>query len=515
MSKGEMDSKKLSAAGLDAKQIQLHQRRLQKALAKTVQTTFPILDTCRPDNGGILGQDFARAFKPAAPAKNFLAFIPAAGAASRYFSPLYGLRQALIEEDRAALAKEIEALCKQGATQWALPAPLPTLLQNPSACINISSEAMQVLVSAIDAPKALQPCNKEGQTYLQLKAIEHNALRGLCGQVFVVPPERTESFRHDLQSIKHSVATGFLEQGPALSTIRFKGDASPYEMADGSYSVVPAGHGTLIRLFSDAKKQFSAAEALFIRNIDNVSGLDADIQKATDEFLRLYTWLAQEFKKIRSELRTHSLQQADIAAQSLAQAAQSLVKSQGAQKFIESDAETKNLRTVLTILLQLDPLKLTEQLAQNNATDVFRTLFDRPLNLLGQVPNTQRDVGGTPVFVTTPHGVQKVCLELPHASTEDVKKFLADPIKATHFNPVFVAAELVTDPQMYETEDNPFWIMAAKSFQGEAVYYHETVLYELLGNNFLANALFVEVPRNVFHPHKTLNDTRDRSFSTH
>lgn len=502
----ELDTKKLAAAHLDAKQIQLHQRRLQRALTKSVQTTFNILDTCRPDNGGILVQNFALNEKPAQAAKTFLAFVPAAGAASRYFSPLHSLRQALVEEDRHELAKELEALRTQGASRWALPAPLPQLLQDLSACADITAETMKKLVAAIDAPKALQPCNAEGHTYLQLKNIEHGGISALCGQAFIVPPGRVASFRADIEKTKQTVPTAFLEQGPALSTIRFKGNGSPFETEDGQYSVVPAGHGTLIRLFADAKKQFPEAEALFIRNIDNVSGLDADIQQATDEFLRLYTWLATTFKSVRAALHKGDLVAAEAAASALACACTQPASS-AARNFVAQDAKTKNLRTVLAVLLQLDTKGLEHRFANEETLNVMRQLFDRPLNLLGQVPNTQKDVGGTPAFVDTPYGVQKVCLELPHASSSDVKKFLADPVKATHFNPVFAAAELVTDPQIYETEDNPFWIMAAKTFQGEAVYYHETVLYELLGNNYLANALFVEVPRNVFHPHKTLMDT--------
>ncbi len=507
MSAGELDTKKVAAAHLDAKQIQLHQRRLQRALAKTVQTTFKILDTCRPDNGGILGQDFAREKKPAQPAHYFLAFIPAAGAASRYFSPLHGLHQALVEQDRSELAKELEALRSQGAERWALPAPLPRLLENPTFSAEMSREAMADLVSAIDAPKALQPCTSKGQTYLQIKSLEHGTIRGLCGQAFVVPPGKAAAFRANLEATKKTIPAAFLEQGPALSTIRFKGDASPFETESGQYSVVPAGHGTLIRLFADAKKQFPEAEALFIRNIDNVSGEDASIQKATDEFLRLFTWLATEFKHIRGALHQNNLEQAESAASALANASNSLVISSLARDFARRDTKTKNIRTVLAVLLQLDPNVLEKRFAQEDPLSVMRQLFNRPLNLLGQVPNTQKDVGGTPVFVDTPHGTQKVCLELPHASADDVKKFLADPAKATHFNPVFVAAELVTDPHVYETEDNPFWIMAAKTYQGEPAYYHETVLYELLGNNYLANALFVEVPRDVFHPHKSLSDT--------
>src|SRR5690606_15136978 len=66
------------------------------------------------------------------------------------------------------------------------------------------------------------------------------------------------------------------------------------------------------------------------------------------------------------------------------------------------------------------------------------SLYQRPLNILGQVPNISHDVGGTPCFVEHAGRSIKICLEVPHASESDKQQFLANPAKATHFNPVFV-----------------------------------------------------------------------------
>ena len=133
------------------------------------------------------------------------------------------------------------------------------------------------------------------------------------------------------------------------------------------------------------------------------------------------------------------------------------------------------------------------------------------MNTLGQVPNSGKDVGGTPAFVTVDDIEQKLCVEVPHVSKDDFQTYLADPKKATHFNPVFVAAEIPESSSSYPMEA-PLWLMAEKKFQNQTVYYHETVLYELLGNNSLANAVFVEVPRSVFNPHKSLKDNTIRSL---
>ena len=56
--------------------------------------------------------------------------------------------------------------------------------------------------------------------------------------------------------------------------------------------------------------------------------------------------------------------------------------------------------------------------------------------------------------------------------------------------------------------------MAEKTYRGQAVVYYETVLYELIGHSDFANTVFVEVPRQVFHPHKTLRDALDRTLAS-
>jgi hypothetical protein len=87
-----------------------------------------------------------------------------------------------------------------------------------------------------------------------------------------------------------------------------------------------------------------------------------------------------------------------------------------------------------------------------------------------------------------------------------------DPKKATHFNPVFVAAELPSDEMINQMENNPFWLISKKTWKGQDVYYQESILYELLGSSQFTNVIFVEVPRLLFNPHKTLFDAQNKQF---
>ncbi len=149
---------------------------------------------------------------------------------------------------------------------------------------------------------------------------------------------------------------------------------------------------------------------------------------------------------------------------------------------------------------------------ENPNIDALIKLYSRPVNTLGQVPNTGKDVGGTPCFVAIDRKKVKICVELPHASDSDKKRFFTNPEKATHFNPVFAAAEITTNPDFYHDQNNDFWLMAEKMYRGLPVIYYETVLYELIGNSALANATFVEVPRTVFNPHKSMTDAAAASI---
>ncbi len=81
---------------LDAHDIQIHQQRISEGVKNRDDLFIPIEDTCRIDNGGILPPQYLHQIHRNK-AQGFVAFVPAAGAASRYFKPLMDLRLALEE----------------------------------------------------------------------------------------------------------------------------------------------------------------------------------------------------------------------------------------------------------------------------------------------------------------------------------------------------------------------------------------------------------------------------------
>lgn len=515
----QLDQIQLSpgASGIDHELISHQRNVVLQALSQGKRPQFKILDTCRFDNGGLLTIDDLQSNLLPSPGRGVVAFVPAAGAASRYAAPLAPLVRALEQKDLEGVRRCLDELAAQGATAWPLPASSKMLLADRASLTKLNDSVCASVINELSLPKALMPCVEEGVSFLQLKDIEHQHLRGLEAQVFVAPAGMSETFAsayrwpHAESCDQTPLPTGFVEQGPRLSTIRMRRDGSPLLEPDGSVSIVPAGHGALAGLFHEVRATAPAATTLFIRNIDNVIGTLPKAQGVVEAFLSAHRHVLTVFNSIRIGLAHGALDQAAEAAASLLlpQRTRSFTQSRHLEilRFLEH-IPSPELRSLWDVLLTV----VHAPIPHSSDMDTLRQLYDRPVNLLGQVPNTGNDVGGTPCFVETKQGCIKLCLEVPHASEIDKREFLANPSRATHFNPVFVAAEIPADSAYYAHSNREFWLLSEKTYRGEPVVYYETVLYELLGNSSLANVIFVEVSRDVFNPHKVLADAANRSI---
>ena len=211
-------------SGLDARILQEHRRRLRQALLEKKPEYLPVTDTCRPDNQGILTGDWCGRSTDATPA-GFVAFVPAAGASSRYFAPLAALRRALEKGPGPDLQQALKELRENGAADMALPGPLRSLVEHPDEGSRLSQDACDRLLQAIDQPKALYPCTLEGSTFLGLKTAEHKAMGGLSGQIFVIPEGAEGRFRQVAELAPDPAGleppAALLEQGRKLLTLRF------------------------------------------------------------------------------------------------------------------------------------------------------------------------------------------------------------------------------------------------------------------------------------------------------
>ncbi len=482
--------KALQESGLSPEVVDRHRQNITSFLAQSEGRFFPISDTCRLENGGVLSL-------PEDPGEQsdikMVAFVPAAGASTRYVAPLADLLSALGSGSRQGCSAALKTLRAGGFTESPLPRSLRNLfLAEEQGRFEDFARLAAEVVRDLSAPKALYPAVHSGETFLELKRYEHQKTLGLFGEVYITPPNQSETFREVSERVASPIPTRFYEQGLELSTVRFDRDGQYVLDENSRPSFVPNGHGALIRLFSRVEKDFPGVNGVFIRNIDNVSGTSEVVRLATARFLNTYKSSLLKLKDLRAAVKASNSRIVEGRAQDL-------LKFWG----LKPSSSTDSLTTLMMHLFHTSP----------SSTGDIQDLLDRPFVLMGQVPNTGRDVGGSCVFATVDGIKQKICLELPHASTTDKQNFLENPQKATHFNPVFVAAELPQDDIIDRMENNPFWLISKKTWKGKDVYYQESILYELLGSSQFTNVIFVEVPRQVFNPHKTLLDAKNKQFT--
>lgn len=491
----------LDEKGMCTRIIDLHQARIQDWLRaqKSGQDFLPIsvIDTLRLDNGGMLALGDLPADDADSSKKDYIAFIPAAGASSRYYK---ALRKDLAGQVPAGYGDDLKAL--------ALPEQVAQFL---AGTISYSE-----LEAALDRPKALQPCTVDGSTFIEAKLRELDRLGSIGRCIFVVPHNKIPDFERSLSASAYQNAkpVQFLEQGPSLSTVRFKMDGQPYLDDDGKASIVPGGHGTLKNLFKDVKESYPDSKGVLIANIDNVIGTSPEVIASAEHFLAAHRYVLSRVQVIRNHLSAKDYEKANEVAGKLCQMIKPLPWERSILSAMAVDVAYASLMECLVrgFHLSLDSFAAAKD-AEGSVPKAIAFLYDRPVNFLGQVRAKGGEVGGTAVRAQTPIGQLSLCLELPHFSSEDHQSFLKDPAKASHFNPVFVAAEIVDPDIHYPDSQNPFWLIAKKTFKGVEVIYHETILYEILGNSHFSNVVFPEIPRTLFNPHKSYRDTADRKRS--
>lgn len=476
--------------GLDPHRVALHHRRIVKQLQaeQDATATFPLVRACRRDNGRIFPLEALPAAPTTAePAATVVAMVLAAGASTRYFQSYPDLHAAQPER----LHAEARRLVGSGvALLPALRDVLQKVLQEESP----SLETRHQLHTLLALPKALQACEPNGTTFLAHKLQSHTTFSFLLGQTVVIPPDFGTIFQQRV-SVEALPPILWETQEADLSTLRFDlATGEPVRDAAGALSLVPAGHGVLLEKFTAIRTQFPDVKAVWIHNIDNTGTGDRAVASS---FIQFHETLRKEMEQIREYMRREQLAIAGSVADRLV--AQFLVRDLSVQEqaFVaERIPAERSLWRLLILLFQM-PLSLA-------GAPSLLFLLERPVNVLGVVRNLGIDAGGAPVVVQTQQGEVALCLELPHVA-EASRAIFSDPQQVTHFNPVYLCAECV-DPAVYQGE-HPYWLLARKKWQGQTVGYHETLLSELVGNTELANALFVEVPRRVFQPHKGIEDT--------
>ncbi len=478
--------------GLDPDEVALHHRRL----TKEKQPVFPIIDTCRRDNGGILPLDelLYLTDDSARVLQSFVSLVLAAGAASRFLRPLAKLEKLIKKGDYRVARVELQRLQDAGATRLPLFYSVRELIKSGARVDDDAlDEERSSSLGLFPFPKAFHPCVLEDYSFFAVKIVEHRAIGELAKQVYIIPERSMRLFRSRSSAHRALQDMLFYEQKGDMCTVRLLPNGDPYRDDNNCLSVVPAGHGVLTRLFSSIKAQ-TGAHSAFVRNIDNVMGGEEQSLEVCRSFMRLHHFVITHVQKIRTALRRGRLPTAEKSACAII------------ISVLRRKPPTSPLWCVLKELFHTARPPADSEGDRRNLLNFYA----RPVNTLGQVLNNGKDMGGIPVFATWRGRRLKLCLEIPHMREEDIRNFARHPERATHFNPVFAACELDAH---YDTHHSPFWLAAHKTFAGQEVMYHETLFSEIVGNSLHCNTLFVEVPRCIFNPHKCITAAKDRRIA--
>lgn len=428
-------------------------------------------------------------------------FTPMSGAASRMFAfidrYLTGQSQA---GDDAKVQQILDALDqRKPGPRLAFEHELDTVLRRSGAGLQERIEAGDgpAVIAAIVAadglnyaalPKALIPFHRDVNG-LPLTALhEHlrEALRYAGGRLHLsISPQHQDLFHDALQKIVAlepslaAVQVAFSTQAPSTDSVAI--DAHTQSLVrddDGQLVFFPAGHGALLKNVQDLK------QAAVLRNVDNLPSRAAD-QQQVRRYHRALAVLLDDFNKQRQQLQNKLQSQTEPLAKTIAEVKQGIaaLRAQGfgilldAQHFDQAGPEEKAV--------------------------LLRTALDRPVKIVGVVPN-QGEPGGGPFVVDK---------QPPFVSIVEKDEIALEqrPLMAAgaFFNPV----DLVIDPrdahgqtlQLADFRDPERAFIVTKPYAGRDIRRLE---HPGLWNGAMDGwtSLFVIMPIETFAPVKELVD---------
>lgn len=480
-----LDPKTISQLGLPLEIVSTHLEVVRAHLKRGHSFYFELNSACVESNFGVIPLKSCHITEPN---HRLISchFIPAGGASSRYLGCLTNLWTFAdhFETSKVEVEKILDELKpKLLKVSERLPKNIALLLSTSLHQLN-TTVFFEALAES-ESPKALLPFSK-GFTFLQTQLNFSNFLNRFSFIHFICPNGKIEVFQ---QAISHNQSQVVLsEQGNSLSTIRFDSQASPI-LLEGIPVVAPAGHGMLSKYLSKKSAQVFDRDFdySFIQNIDNILNYDSHAVAELNDFLNLYESLLNIMREIRRALQISDFETANKHAEQFL-------------GMLGLSGKTPSSSPVYFLIEKVLHCP-TSTIHSKNILE----LFNKPFNILGQVPNTENNVGGLPLFIKQDGVVCKVCVEGPHISPED-SKFLKESKSAQFFNPVLVCAESSFDENYYLNNGKDLAIVAEKNFRGQKSYHCEYVLYELLGNSSLANVIFIGVSSNLFKPNKSILD---------
>lgn len=429
-------------------------------------------------------------------------FVPASGAASRMFRDFYPLlnkqettpsddltetqKQFFESIDAFAFYNDLNESCLRynwtSASRLVSSGKYVTLLQN------------LLTPSGLDyahLPKGLIPFHRYNDGYIRTAALEHLAEGALIAKQidgtvklhFTIPSSQKDAFighvdRHkedleDLYGVQYDIS--YSEQSPSTDTLSLDSDGNLLRDANGTLILRPGGHGALLQNLMALD-----SDVVLIKNIDNVS----------PDFLKgntiTYTKLLGGILLAVQEKTFSYLHRIDGGRISRSMTEEML-------SFLKE-----------VFCIELSPNDLV---GEKETSERIYAKLHRPIRVCAMVHN-DGEPGGGPFIVKEAGGTTS--LQILEGSEfgedEESQKIFSS---GEYFNPVLLACSFVDyKGNRFNLRDyvNPkMYFLTRKNYEGKEI---TSLEYPGLWNGSMDrwNTIFVEVPKDLFTPVKSVMD---------
>jgi hypothetical protein len=390
-------------------------------------------------------------------------FIPASGSGSRMFADLTEFVQS------GECTPQIEAFFK-----WLPTSPifleLPVVVREKYNKLEYKYLAEYLIhddgMGYLNRPKGLVPFHRiEGRHVNPFQDQYRQAMEilGELGKVHFTVQEGVERVVRESLRVEigkeYQNHVSFSYQDPTTDAYCFDGNENPIEQ-NGKILRRPAGHGALLQNLNQIE-----SDLIFVKNIDNVQH-----SHKSDINTKVWKYCAGLLLRFEEELRE-------------------LSDSFSLERLIELNAKYQFLDT--------------HQINGITTKDIQQFL-NRPSRVCGMVVN-EGAPGGGPFWIEDEGGVSKQIVEKVQISPEDE----AIVQSSSHFNPVFMVLSNSNVQgerlNLMEFVDPKKFLVVKKPHHGSEIYYRELPgLWN--GSMHHWNTIFVEIPKAVFSPVKTVFD---------
>ena len=438
-----------------------------------------------------------------------LKFVPASGAATRMFKPLFEFRQQCLSNpllrlknlehpefnsvhyffshfEKFAFFEDLVEVLKNDGKD------VKTLLKHADYTTIIDSLLFDKGLNYASLPKALLLFHRypDGsrasmEEHLVEAANYASEDKKTANLHFTLSPEHQERFQEKLADVLGKYEKQFnlcfvvhtSVQKPSTDTIAVDLNNIPLRNEDGTFLYRPAGHGALIENLNEID-----ADIIFIKNIDNV--VPDVIKEPTYKYKRV---LGGYLLRVREKIVTF-----------LEKAEQQRVSDEEADEM--ASFAIKQLMICLPLEFKLFNL--------DNKIKILKQKLNRPIRVCGMVKN-EGEPGGGPYWVKDRKGsISLQIVESSQINPDDTKqKMIFD--SATHFNPVDIVC-CIKDFRgntfnLPDYVDDTTGFISLKSIGGKDI---KALELPGLWNGAMADwiTVFIEVPVITFNPVKIIND---------